>query len=51
MTDSKERSYGTVSISKQTANDFDPLAAEDFNSSHEIYKDLRSRCPVAHSTE
>jgi cytochrome P450 len=31
--------------------DFDPLAAETFDSAHEIYRDLRRRCPVAHSNE
>jgi cytochrome P450 len=30
-------------------SDFDPLAPEDFDSPYEIYKDLRARCPVAHS--
>jgi cytochrome P450 len=29
--------------------DFDPLIAETFDSPHEIYRDLRHRCPVAHS--
>lgn len=32
-------------------DDFDPLAEETFDSSHEIYKDMRSGCPVAHSNE
>lgn len=32
-------------------DDFDPLASETFTSSHEIYKDMRQRCPVAHSNE
>lgn len=30
-------------------DDFDPLAAEDFDSAHAEYRQLRSRCPVAHS--
>jgi cytochrome P450 len=29
--------------------DFDPLIAETFDSPHEVYRDLRKRCPVAHS--
>jgi cytochrome P450 len=29
--------------------DFDPLAAESFDSPYELYRDLRERCPVAHS--
>ncbi|HTE40253.1 MAG TPA: cytochrome P450 [Steroidobacteraceae bacterium] len=32
-------------------DDFDPLASETFTSSHEIYKDMRQTCPVAHSNE
>ena len=31
------------------AQDFDPLIAETFDSPHEIYRNLRARCPVAHS--
>lgn len=30
-------------------HDFDPTAAETFTSSHELYKEMRSKCPVAHS--
>lgn len=30
-------------------NDFDPLQPETFDSPHEVYADLRRRCPVAHS--
>ncbi len=33
------------------SDDFDPLASEDFNSSHAIYQGMRSSCPVAHSNE
>jgi cytochrome P450 len=29
--------------------DFDPLVAETFDSPHAVYRDLRARCPVAHS--
>ena len=29
------------------AADFDPLAPETFDSSYELYAELRSRCPVA----
>jgi cytochrome P450 len=31
-------------------DDFDPLAPETFESPHEVYTDLRERCPVAHSS-
>jgi cytochrome P450 len=30
-------------------DDFDPLAPETFESPHGVYRDLRARCPVAHS--
>jgi cytochrome P450 len=29
--------------------DYDPLAREEFDTPHEIFADLRGRCPVAHS--
>jgi cytochrome P450 len=32
-------------------DDFDPLAPETFTSAHELYKEMRQRCPVAHSNE
>jgi cytochrome P450 len=32
-------------------DDFDPLAAEDLHSAHALYKEMRARCPVAHSNE
>ena len=32
-----------------TTNDFDPQAAETFDSPHGVYAELRQRCPVAHS--
>jgi len=31
-------------------DDFDALAPETFDSPHDLYRDLRSRCPVAHSS-
>lgn len=31
------------------SDDFDPLAPETLDSPHEVYEDLRRRCPVAHS--
>ncbi len=31
-------------------DDFDPLAPEDINSAHDLYRDMRGRCPVAHSS-
>ncbi|MFZ4452663.1 cytochrome P450 [Salibacterium aidingense] len=34
---------------KQNAHDFDPQAPENFTSAHEEYKEMRSKCPVAHS--
>ncbi|HTC36129.1 MAG TPA: cytochrome P450 [Bryobacteraceae bacterium] len=30
-------------------DDFDPLTAEDIHSAHVLYRDMRDRCPVAHS--
>jgi cytochrome P450 len=33
------------------ADDFDPLAPETFTSAHELYKEMRQTCPVAHSNE
>ncbi len=32
------------------ANEYDPTAEETFDSAHEVFADLRARCPVAHST-
>ena len=32
-------------------DDFDPLAAETFTSAHDIYTQMRGKCPVAHSNE
>jgi cytochrome P450 len=29
--------------------DYDPLAHEDFDTPHQVFADLRERCPVAHS--
>jgi cytochrome P450 len=34
---------------KERRNDFDPLAEESFTSAHALHKELRERCPVAHS--
>jgi cytochrome P450 len=31
-------------------NEYDPAASETFESAHEVFADLRARCPVAHST-
>lgn len=31
-------------------DDFDPLAPETFDSPYETYRDLRARCPVAHTS-
>src|SRR6478735_2782701 len=30
-------------------NDFDPLAPEDFDSPYPVFRELRAKCPVAHS--
>ena len=38
------------SSDRRMADDFDPRAPETFTSAHAIYRDLRERCPVAHST-
>ena len=32
------------------ANEYDPTQLESFDSVHEVFAGLRSRCPVAHST-
>lgn len=32
-------------------DDFDATAPETFDSPHEMYREMRSRCPVAHSSE
>jgi cytochrome P450 len=31
-------------------NEYDPTVPETFDSAHEVFEDLRARCPVAHST-
>jgi cytochrome P450 len=36
---------------ERLTNDFDPQAIETFTSAHETYKDMRGKCPVAHSTD
>jgi cytochrome P450 len=38
-----------VNTDPLTAADFDPLVPETYTSAHEIYDDLRGRCPVAYS--
>ncbi len=48
MTDSK---YQNDTDEKRLTDDFDPLASEDFYSAHDIYKNMRTGCPVAHSNE
>lgn len=35
---------------QEPTSDFDALAPETFDSPYELYAELRSRCPVAHST-
>jgi len=35
---------------QETREDFDPLAPETFDSPYDTYRELRSRCPVAHSS-
>ncbi|RYY26666.1 MAG: cytochrome P450 [Sphingomonadales bacterium] len=32
-----------------TSQEYDPLAHEDFDTPHQVFADLRARCPVAHS--
>ena len=36
-------------IKSKGPQDFDPLAPETFDSPYDVYRDLRQRCPVAHS--
>jgi cytochrome P450 len=36
---------------ERLTHDFDPLEPETFTSAHERYKDMRRKCPVAHSNE
>jgi Cytochrome P450 len=36
---------------RRNAHDFDPTAPETFTSAHELYKEMRSKCPLAHSNE
>lgn len=31
------------------AQEYDPLAAEDFDTPHQVFADLRQHCPIAHS--
>jgi cytochrome P450 len=44
-----ERCYIDLMTAATDGQDFDPLIAESFDSPYEIYRDLRARCPVAHS--
>jgi len=37
--------------SERLTDDFDPLAEEDMQSAHRLYKEMRHSCPVAHSNE
>lgn len=41
----------TMSIDPSLLNEYDPTLAETFDSVHAAFADLRSRCPVAHSTQ
>ena len=36
---------------ERLTDDFDPTAPETFDSAHETYKELRQKCPVAHSNK
>ncbi|WP_276352172.1 cytochrome P450 [Cohnella caldifontis] len=38
-------------IDKRSDDDFVPRAPETFTSAHELYKEMRARCPLAHSNE
>lgn len=40
-----------MSIDPSLLNEYDPTLAETFDSVHAAFADLRSRCPVAHSTQ
>src|SRR5690606_24762424 len=41
----------TVSSSAESSpgNEYDPTLPEDFDTAHQVFADLRARCPVAHS--
>ena len=43
--------FKEVTIDKRGDHDFDPKVPETFTSAHELYKEMRSKCPVAHSNE
>ncbi|ARK29933.1 cytochrome P450 [Halalkalibacter krulwichiae] len=43
--------FKEVKIDKRGDHDFDPKAPESFTSAHDLYKEMRSKCPVAHSNE
>ena len=36
---------------RPTTSEFNPLYEETFDNSHQVYEDMRNRCPVAHSEE
>ncbi|MBL4827110.1 MAG: hypothetical protein JKY66_05250, partial [Spongiibacteraceae bacterium] len=41
----------TPKDNERLTDDFDPLAEEDFCSAHDLYREMRTGCPVAHSNE
>lgn len=51
LEDYEKELFKEISIDKTGDNDFDPKAPESFTSAHELYKEMRSICPVAHSNE
>lgn len=36
---------------RPTTNEFNPLYEETFDNTHEVYQEMRGRCPVAHSEQ
>ncbi len=44
----EDRSYAKMDRGSY-ANEYDPTAPEDFDSSYQVFADLRAKCPVAHS--
>jgi cytochrome P450 len=38
-----------LSDAERLTDDFDPLAPEGFHDAHRVYRELRQKCPVAHS--
>lgn len=45
----REPAEDQSSDDRELTDDFDPKAPETFTSAHELYADMRQRCPVAHS--